>query len=738
MSMRTAELVSEWETVSFEGGYDGLHTLADREFSGAVIAGPARLFMLRGTVVGILDGDLEQFEDSGGTARKAPHDALPLLAVMQARAGESRAQYYTEDTALSEVDATLSDGGFTGFVELSENVLSGDYYLVYHQGRSMTIAWTGSSQRLITDDEAFEKANDEVGIYDVYPADIEPIELPETQGSGAGETSTGEDETNKTHETDISDRTSGTETVDDQSGASTDTTVGTGRPNDTTPTPGDEDGWFDEETEDPESASETGPSSVEQVSPAQAKSETHDRPQTEETEVSDTDSTVETSDTDSQTTTQQSETEPREPEPRSPAPESADSGVGDGDQSESDPTEKRPETIPSQDSGPATTTDSADDTAEVSTALEVKSIPSLDPDRSQSKVSQPDSMIQPTTTRAHPEPEPTTEVETESGVDIDPDNPEQSAQLEDQLAEQEDEIQRLQAELDERTAENEDLTSERNRLREELSEARSEIQRLQSELDDIDVHTDANTADAVQLSVTEAIDGTNLFVRYRSKSGATLTKATDESVDRSSVAENLRLEYHTQFEDEAATVDGQEFEAFLTGTIRYRFVQWLVQNLLYEIRDTGNASSMSQLYDALPKIDRAELNGQVSITYTEDGEEHRTQEQFDVVVRDRMGNPLIVANINDSRQPATGGQMQNIVRDAEHVGNTSESLAAAFLVTNSFFEPEALETAEEATSSGLLSRDKGKSFVNLSRKDGYHLCLLEARNDEFHLAVPEL
>jgi hypothetical protein len=59
-------------------------------------------------------------------------------------------------------------------------------------------------------------------------------------------------------------------------------------------------------------------------------------------------------------------------------------------------------------------------------------------------------------------------------------------------------------------------------------------------------------------------------------------------------------------------------------------------------------------------------------------------------------------------------------------------------VTASFFEPNALETASEATSGGLLSRDKRESFVRLGRKQGYHLCLVEAREGKFHLAVPEL
>src|SRR6056297_3582589 len=107
MSMRTVELVSEWDSVPFDGGYDGLQSLSDQGFSGAVSAGPTQLFMLNGTVVGILDGSIEDFEDASATAREAPHRGLPLLAVMQERSDEVRAKYYTEETSISEVDQTL-------------------------------------------------------------------------------------------------------------------------------------------------------------------------------------------------------------------------------------------------------------------------------------------------------------------------------------------------------------------------------------------------------------------------------------------------------------------------------------------------------------------------------------------------------------------------------------------------------------------------------------------------------
>ena len=44
----------------------------------------------------------------------------------------------------------------------------------------------------------------------------------------------------------------------------------------------------------------------------------------------------------------------------------------------------------------------------------------------------------------------------------------------------------------------------------------------------------------------------------------------------------------------------------------------------------------------------------------------------------------------------------------------------------------------EATSSSLLSRSRYRSYVKLSRANGYHLCLVESREGSFNLAVPEL
>jgi len=120
---------------------------------------------------------------------------------------------------------------------------------------------------------------------------------------------------------------------------------------------------------------------------------------------------------------------------------------------------------------------------------------------------------------------------------------------------------------------------------------------------------------------------------------------------------------------------------------------------------------------------------------TADGE--TVSRDFDVVVRDRMGNALLVADLNDRRAPVSADMMDDLVGAAGDVGAAAD-LTGAFYVTASFFEPDALETAESATGGGFLSRDKRESYVKTGRKAGFHLCLVETRDGDFYLTVPEL
>jgi hypothetical protein len=834
MSTRTVERVDGWESVPFDGGFAGLQDLAGQEFSGAVITGPTRLFMLNGTVVGVLDGTIEDFEDASGTAKRSPHEALPLLAVMQERADEVKTQYYTEDTALAEVDGTLSSGNFTGFIELSENVLSGDYYTVYHQGRSMSVAWVGNSDKLLTDDEAFETANDEVGIYEVMPVDIEPVEIPEPPEDDTDEQSadpaadiadpldagdepavadesvdagpvdapptggaepeeatrpegTSNDDSAETPSESVGD--SGTDGTDDAGGPQTATESPSNRGPAVGGPPGSKAAGAAPDRSRRSSESDEQPSPDSQLAAdvsdvAATGTDTESQPEPDQrapdrgaTERDATETERKRSATEPSQTQEAQGASARSSSPQSDRAASTDQHTDGADSNPSQSTESRPAQAQS---GSAATPATEAGSGGSRTDLETRSVPSLDPNKSggaqqsattsvsapqtqptggqqastprrdqpaqddpapstESSVQEPAPTQESRSTTAQtetPQSQPSTADQSRPPADETSSSPdrERVAELESELEQRAETVSELESELTDLEATNQELRDERDRLESELSDARAEIDRLEEQLDE----QNDTAPGGARLSTGEAINGTNLFVRYDSKGKATLEEAKDGDASREEVEANLRLEYHTQFEAEGATVNGTPFEEFLEGSIQYRFVNWLIRNLLYEIRDTGHAGAMKDLYEGLPAIDRAELNGNVTVTYTEDGQENRSQERFDVVVRDRMGNPLVVANINDSREPASEGQMSDLIRNAERVGNASGSLASAFLVTSSFFEPGALETAEEATSSGLFNRDKRKSFVNLSRKEGFHLCLLEARNQEFHLAVPEL
>ena len=835
MTTRVADRTDEWSSRPFTDGYAGLHALADEEFSGIVTAGRATAAFLNGTVVGVLDGSIEDFEDAEGTIRDAPSPALPLLLVMQDRSDEVRAKYYSEETALSAADHKLSDGGFTGYVELSENVLSGDYYVVYHGGRSMSVAFVGESSRLLTDDEAFEQADDEVGIYKVHPAEIEPVEIPDPPEDDGGGAVAAAGETGPEESTESEPTT----TADDQPTAERD---GDEPAADRDESDADEDGPSGgvahreaapvDSTEDDDEPTSTDPATAAADDPDDASERSTDRESDRRRDRQETQSTAEgdraperqdrdgsrqrredrrtrsTADSDrSRDDDRPSERRDREesrhrddeqaaPNRSGAAParredERADPPQRDSGRSDSPQRDDQRRGADGQASGagdqpptdPLAGPDGSDDGGSVGEAgdLERKSIPSVDPGRSWTgdesgpdagvafdsgpeesgsgtqatsqaqSTPQPQSQAQPSNSpremsgreRADPEPsgrgtaqqsEPTAAVrEREREIEA----------LEDDLAALEREREELLTENDELVAENEELTAELQEVEAERDDLRQEVERLRSEIERLETRLESEGGAAgvdasVELSPQEAIDGTNLFVRYGSKGEATLEAAHDGRADREAVEANLELECHTQFDSDDAAVNGQPFEAFLESTIQYRFVHWVVHDLLYEISDTGHDAGLQDLYDALPRLDRAELNGAASVVYTEDGEEHRTQEAFDIVLRDRMGNPLAVANINDTRDAATDEMMTSLVTAATRVGETSDTLAGAFQVTASFFDPDALETAAEATGGGLLSRDKRESFVRLSRKQGFHLCLVEARDEKFHLAVPEL
>lgn len=175
--------MESWERRSFLRGYAELREMERESFSGVIVAGDSSMFMLNGKIVGIDNGRIEDFERNEGGIYISPHPSLPLLFSMQTSVKEKGMQYYTDDKPIEEVDVMLREAEFTGYLELSKNVLSGDYYIVYHRGRSMDVAFIGNINRLITDEEAREGTKEEVGIYEVNSVGIKPISIPEAEST---------------------------------------------------------------------------------------------------------------------------------------------------------------------------------------------------------------------------------------------------------------------------------------------------------------------------------------------------------------------------------------------------------------------------------------------------------------------------------------------------------------------------------------------------------------------------
>ncbi|RLM51569.1 hypothetical protein [Halorubrum sp. Atlit-28R] len=739
MDAQRREAIAEWDDRSFSDGFAGLRRVVDDGFSGAATDGTGWLFLVDGRVVGVVDAALDAFAEASGTVYRAPDDALPVLFAMQELGGEPRAKYYTKDTPLDEADRKLSQGGFTGYIELSENVLSGDYYVAYTGGESMAAAYVGNARRLETGDDAFDLAADEVGIYTVYEVDLDVRPLPD--GDEAGESGAAADPT----------AAGGSDAASDEADESTDEPASPGAAPEADETddrpgapdePGDGAGRGDGPSPTNRSDEPTGvdvrtaESDRDGADPSDGSDET-DRPASDAVRIGDADS--DGRDADGAAGADRTGRAPAD----SDGAAASDAGAADGDAPDSD-----------------------DVFSEEAEWREQKSIPALDPseaggeprsgggrrgassqrsrsanDRARTGRSGSDANGGSPSPRATetPSSNPSAVSKREAAADADP---ERVRKLEAALEETETERQSLADERDRLAAERDEIESERDELAEAVDRLESEVEDLREERDRLrdELSNARERLPEAERTLTpgEAREGTNLFIRYDSKEGATLADAHEGAADREALRENLRVEHHTSFETDGLAVDGRPFEEFLQDTIEYGFTRWLVEDLPFEVRGTGNEGTLRDLYDALPEIDRAEIGGTVSIAIREGGEETREQRAFDLVLRDRMGHPLFVADLNDSRDPTAEGTLESLVENGRDIAASNETFAGAFAVTESFFEPGALETASDAVGGGLFSRSKRASFVKLSRKQGYHLCLVEARDGGFHMTVPDL
>lgn len=590
MDPRIEAALGEWRFRACDPGYAGLHALADAGFTGGVTTDEAVGLMVNGRLVGMAGGSIESFWGADFSALEADGPALPLLCAMLASPATEEGEYYTGETPISEVHNTLSEGGFTGYIELSENVFSGDYFSIYYGGTSFAAAFLGTEDRIVTGEEARERAGDEVGIFTVHSVDIAVETIPDPE-------------------------------VDDSAGKPV-------NEEDTTPEPPEND------TDDPAA-----------------------------------------------------ETITQSPDPQ----EELSNPQGHVDQSRSSEVVRLAESALGAD--PSTIGGNRRPQSHGSTN-EWLAIPALNPSRTGG--------LEPPTDQSSPTPADKRIPATDS---FDEDPPHEKVEEE---------------------TEHEEAAAENERLRNRVEELESKLAELQS--------ADEETA---TLTPSAALNGTNLFVRYNTKSNFTLTEALQGNATLDEVMDNLRLEWHTTFETENTTVDGERFGDFLQQTTAYQFSEWLLGVMVFELVKSGEAKEFSRLLEVIPDIDRIEFSGDIPVHSQEGGERQSHTYTFDLVCRNSMGDPVIVADVHESRSPVSGEPVGDLLSEANSIASQRTSLSGAFFVTRSYFEPPALETVADATGGGLLRGSSRQSYVSVSRKHGFHLCLVEARDGTFHLNIPE-
>lgn len=658
----------------------------------------------------------------------------------------------------------LSGGGFTGYVELSENVLSGDYYVAYYGGQSLSAAFVGASEELLTGDEAFETACDEVGIFQVVEVDLDVQDVPEPAGdeddetaaAGAGASADPEPDAEPSPSAGSDDAVDAEPAPADDagaestaSGASDASASGTDAPGAGEPSAGPSEPSAGQagSAESPGSAGRGGESPDSASERAGGAAGDQSGPASDSRAASTESSTGTTGASTPDAGSSGQQAGPREPEAGDAAGATAQGAAPAGDAGTGSAAES-----------PGSAPDGEDVFSEEAEWRETKTVPALDPDESEPADDAGASAGGPAGGKPASGQSPAGGRGDASGAgrqasgagrqagssgrraagasagrsQVSQQVRERVEKLEAAVEEREARIDDLESELAAARAERDDLREERDRLRAELEETQAELETARERLAEANDGGSA-TAAGEALSPAAALSGTNLFVRYDSKGEPTLDAVADGAA-ADEVNANVRVEHHTQFDAGDATVDGEPFESFLEDTLEYEFVSWLVRRLPYEIRDAGHQAGLADLYRAIPDVDRAELGGVVEVE-TEDGS---ASHEFDVVCRDKRGRPLAVAELNASRNPVTGDGMAGLVESATAVADGADSLGAGFFVTESYFEPDALSTATEASGSGLLSRDKRESFVKVGRKTGYHLCLVEARGGSFHVSIPEL
>jgi serine/threonine protein kinase len=242
----------------------------------------------------------------------------------------------------------------------------------------------------------------------------------------------------------------------------------------------------------------------------------------------------------------------------------------------------------------------------------------------------------------------------------------------------------------------------------------------------------------------------NLNLKYRSYSKGELSHVIDLGADDipnyllKEIKQNLYLDLELNQNPKIKLLDKDiDLTKVVNESVYYKFVEWLVNEYIYQINSTGNTQTLKLLYSAIPAIENIKFFEKLN------SEDNKSSYEFSIVMHGKVKGEhnkkaIFLVRIGNGHK----NDVESFINDANSIkknGGKSADINAAFYVSQVPYEVDVNKLFAERTvepKKSFLSLDasaKYKGFVKLGYGKGFHFNLVEYNHDTgFKVFLPIL
>lgn len=192
---------------------------------------------------------------------------------------------------------------------------------------------------------------------------------------------------------------------------------------------------------------------------------------------------------------------------------------------------------------------------------------------------------------------------------------------------------------------------------------------------------------------------------------------------KNSIIKNISIKKILPIPEKITIFNGElSIPNLLNNTESYKFIEWVLFKLFFQIKENGTMSDFENLYYSIPNITK------ISFTESDNGEMR--------ILFKKDSCLLFIAQIGNSSTKS----FDEFITDINSFKNTigKESLLSALYLSDNDFNPQTVSKYKELTkvpSFKILNR-KQKGYVRLSANLGYTLFLVSKKQNDFNLSQP--